>query len=89
MRVAVGCLKAGIDKELAIKQTIAMGKYFLKDILVRSTFNNVYEKHPLGTVNPIERSLMHQQLLEEFLRRLAILRHLYKFVSGICLHKTT
>jgi len=69
MRLAVGCLKAGIDKELAIKQTIAMGKYFLKDILVRSTFNNVYEKHPLGTVNPIERSLMHQQLLEEFLRR--------------------
>ena len=69
MRLAAGCLKAGIDKELAIKLTIAMGMFFRKDILVRSTFNTVYEKHPLGMANPIEKSLMHQQLLEEFLRR--------------------
>jgi len=46
-----------------------MGIFFKKDILVRSTFNNVYEKHPLGMSNPIEKSLIHQQLLEEFLRR--------------------
>ena len=69
MRLAAGCLKAGIDKELAIKLTIAMGMFFKKDILVRSTFNTVYENHPLGVVNPVEKSLMHQQLLEEFLRR--------------------
>ena len=69
MRLAVECRKAGIDKELAIKDTIAMGLFFKKDILVRSTFNVAYEKHPLGRKNPVERSLMHQQLLEEFLRR--------------------
>ena len=69
MKLAAGCLRSGIDKELAIKQTISMGMFFKKDILVRSTFNNVYEKHPLGTTNPIEKSLMHQQLLDEFLRR--------------------
>ena len=69
MRLAEACLKAGIDKELAIKLTIAMGVFFQKDILVRSTFNAVYEKHPLGMDNPIEKSLMHQQLLEEFLHR--------------------
>ena len=69
MRLAVGCLKAGIDKELAIKLTIAMGMFFKKDILVRSTFNTVYEKHPMGMSNPIDKGLMHQQLLEEFLRR--------------------
>lgn len=69
MRLAVGCLKAGVDKELAIKLTIAMGMFFKKDILVRSTFNTVYEKHPMGMSNPIDKGLMHQQLLEEFLRR--------------------
>ena len=69
MKLATECLKAGIDKELGIKLTIAMGIFFKKDILVRSTFNNVYEKHPLGMSNPIEKSLIHQQLLEEFLRR--------------------
>ena len=69
MRLAKGCLKAGIDKELAIKLTIAMGMFFKKDVLVRSTFNTVYEKHPLGMTNPIDKGLMHQQLLEEFLRR--------------------
>ena len=69
MKVASGCLKAGVDKELAIKLTIALGEFFKKDVMVRSAFNNVYEKHPLGVSNPIEKSLMHQQLLEEFLRR--------------------
>ena len=69
MTLAAECRKAGIDKELAIKDTIAMGVFFKKDILVRSTFNAAYEKHPLGRKNPVERSLMHQQLLEEFLRR--------------------
>ena len=69
MRLASECRKAGIDKELAIKLTISMGEYFKKDVMVRTTFNNVYEKHPLGMANPIEKGLMHQQLLEEFLRR--------------------
>ena len=69
MTLAAECRKAGIDKELAIKDTIAMGLFFKKDILVRSAFNAAYEKHPLGRKNPVERSLMHQQLLEEFLRR--------------------
>ena len=69
MRLAVECRKAGIDKELAIKLTIGMGEFFRKDVLVRSTFNTAYEKHPRGMANPIEKDLMHQQLLEEFLRR--------------------
>ena len=69
MKLATACCKAGIDKELAIKETISMGMFFEKDILVRSTFNTAYEKHPLGRNNPIDKSLMHQQLLKEFLRR--------------------
>lgn len=69
MKLAAACRNAGIDKELAIKETISMGLFFQKDVLVRSSFNTAYEDHPLGRSNPIERSLMHQQLLKEFLRR--------------------
>ena len=69
MRLANGCCRAAIDKELAIKLTIDMREFFKKDILVRSSFNNAYEKHRLGMANPIEKAMMHQQLLEEFLTR--------------------
>ena len=67
--LATECCKAGIDKELAIKMTISMGAFFQKDIMVRAVYNAAYEKHPMGVANPVERSLMHQQLLEEFLHR--------------------
>ena len=69
MQLADGCCKAGIDKELAIKLTIDLRDFFRKDVLVRSTFNNAYEKHRLGMANPVEKATMHQLLLEEFLKR--------------------
>ena len=69
MQLADGCCKAGIDKELAIKLTINLRDFFRKDILVRSTFNNAYEKHRLGMENPVEKATMQQLLLEEFLKR--------------------
>ena len=69
MQLANECLKAGVDKELAVKLTISMGAFFRKDVLVRTSFNNAYEGHRLGMANPIEKSLMYQQLLEEFLKR--------------------
>ena len=68
-QLATACRRAGIDKELATLLTIAMNEFFQKDVLVRSAFNNAYENHPLGIQNPLERPLMHQLLLEEFLRR--------------------
>jgi len=69
MALATECRKAGIDKELAIKLTLFLEVFREKDVLVRSTFNNAYEKHTLGRANPVERAVMHQMLLEEFLRR--------------------
>ena len=69
MRLAVACRKDGIDKELAIKLTLAMSEFYDKDVMIRSTFNTAYQKHPLGMANPIEKTLMHQVLLEEFLNR--------------------
>ncbi len=74
MRLATECCQAGIDQELAAKLTIAQAEFFQKDILVRSSFSNAYEKHRLGRKNPIEKSLMHQQLLEEFLKRRYLFR---------------
>ena len=68
MKLATACCRAGIDKELAVKLTIEQPEFFRKDILVRTSFGNAYEKHRMGLANPVEKSLMHQQLLEEFLR---------------------
>ena len=69
MRLATECRKAGIDAELAVQLTLDMSDFYGKEVLVRSTFNNAYEKHRLGLKNPVEKSTMHQQLLEAFLKR--------------------
>ena len=69
LQLAVGCCKAGIDQELAIKLALCIGDNYAKDTLVRSTFENAYQQHRQGMQNPIDKSLMHQQLLEEFLKR--------------------
>ena len=69
MRLATECRKAGIDAELAIQLTLAISDFHGKEVLVRSTFNNAYEKHRMGLNNPVEKSTMHQQLLESFLSR--------------------
>ena len=69
LRLAVECRRAGIDRELATKLTIYLGDYVGQDTLVRSTFENAYCRHRMGTALPMDRSLMHQQLLQAFLRR--------------------
>ena len=69
MLLAARCRQAGIDQELATKLTLELGDNYLKETLVRTTFENAYQQHRLGTKNPIEHSLMHQQLMESFLQR--------------------
>ena len=69
MRLAAGCRRAGIDLELAIQLTMDMPDFYGKDTMVRTTFTNAYGDHRLGMKNPVEKSTMHQLLLEEFLRR--------------------
>lgn len=69
MRLAVACCKAGIDQELATKMTLEALDCWDKEVELRSTFQTAYNKHKTGLQNPIDRSLMHQQLLEEFLKR--------------------
>lgn len=74
MLLAARCRQAGIDQELATKLTLELGDNYLKETLVRMTFQNAYQQHRLGKKNPIERSLMHQQLMESFLLRRYIFR---------------
>ncbi len=69
MHLAVACRKAGVDRELAMKMTLETFDCFDKEVLVRSTFNTAYERQKMGRDNPIEGTLIHQLLLEEFLKR--------------------
>ena len=69
MRLAVMCCRSGIDQELAVRLTIEALRCWEKEELVRMTFQTAYEEHPLGRHNPIERTMIHQLLLEKFLRR--------------------
>ncbi len=69
VRLATACRKAGIDQELATKMTLGLLDCYDKEVLVRTTFNTAYSGHRLGRQNPVEPAMMHQILLEDFLRR--------------------
>ena len=72
--LAVACNKAGIDQEVATKCLLNVGNYWDKEPLVRSTMENAYQQHRYGLRNPLEPSLMHQQLMKEFLLRRYVFR---------------
>ena len=70
MKLATACRQADIYEELGIKLSIALPEFSDKNTLVRTCFANAYAKHRFGRrINPVERSLMHQLLLEDFLNR--------------------
>ena len=74
LAVAAACHKAGIDQEVATKCLLNVGDYWDKEALVRSAMENAYQKHRYGLRNPLEPSLMHQQLMKEFLQRRYVFR---------------
>ena len=74
LAVAAACHKAGIDQEVATKCLLNVGDYWDKEPLVRSAMENAYQKHRYGLRNPLEPSLMHQQLMKDFLLRRYIFR---------------
>lgn len=74
LAVAVACHKAGIDQEVATKCLLNVGDYWDKEALVRSAMENAYQKHRYGLRNPLEPSLMHQQLMKDFLLRRYVFR---------------
>ena len=74
LALTAGCHKAGIDQEVATKCILALEGYGEKEVLVRSTVENAYQRHRTGLLNPIEPSLMHQQLMKDFLLRRYLFR---------------
>ena len=74
LAVAAACHKAGIDQEVATKCLLNVGDYWDKEALVRSAMENAYQKHRYGLRNPLEPSLMHQQLMKDFLLRRYVFR---------------
>lgn len=74
LAVAEACNRAGIDQEVATKCLLNIGNYWDKEPLVRSTMENAYQQHRYGLRNPLEPSLMHQQLMKDFLLRRYVFR---------------
>ena len=74
LAVAEACNRAGIDQEVATKCLLNIGNYWDKEPLVRSTMENAYQQHRYGLRNPLEPSLMHQQLMKDFLQRRYVFR---------------
>ena len=69
LALADECRQAGIDQEVAVKCTLYLGALREKETLVRSSFENAYNGHRLGRRNPLEPTLMHQELMRAFLLR--------------------
>ena len=69
LALADECRQAGIDQEVAVKCTLYLRALREKETLVRSSFENAYNGHRLGRRNPLEPTLMHQELMRAFLLR--------------------
>lgn len=69
LRLADECHAAGVDQEIAAKCILHLGDFRGKDTLVRSCMENAYSRHRYGKSHPIDRNVMYQQLLQEFLNR--------------------
>ncbi|MBQ9652289.1 MAG: hypothetical protein IJV13_08810 [Prevotella sp.] len=69
LQLSVECRKAGIDHEVAAKCILALPRFREKESLVRSSLENAYCKHPAGRKNPLEPSLIYQQLMQAFIKR--------------------
>ena len=74
LAVAQACSNAGIDQEVATKCLLSIGDNWQKEVLIRSTMENGYQKHRYGLKSPIEPTLMHQQLMKDFLLRRYVFR---------------
>lgn len=69
LRLADECHAAGVDQEIAAKSILHLEDFRGKDTLVRSCMENAYSRHRYGKSHPIDRNVMYQQLLHEFLNR--------------------
>lgn len=68
LSLAEACRKAGIMQEMAVKCTLRMPRFYDKDMMVRTTFDTVYEKIKAGKTSVLSRKLLQQEWLRRFLK---------------------
>lgn len=68
MALAEACRKAGMMQEMAVKCTLRMPRFYDKDMMVRTAFDEEYEQHRPGNAPVLGRKLMQQEWLRRFLQ---------------------
>lgn len=66
--LAEACRKAGVMQEMAVKCTLRMPRFYEKDMMVRTAFDEAYEHHSAGNAPVLGRKLMQQEWLRRFLK---------------------
>ena len=66
--LAEACRKAGMMQEMAVKCTLRMPRFYEKDMMVRTAFDEAYEHHSAGNTPVLGRKLMQQEWLRRFLK---------------------
>lgn len=62
------CRRKGVDRELAVKSALSLPFFQDKEFLVRTSFESAYNHHPLGVECQLDRKVIQQLMLEDFLR---------------------
>lgn len=68
LSLAEACRKAGIMQEMAVKCTLRMPRFYEKDMMVRTSFDEVYGQGQLGSSSLLGKKLMQQEWLRRFLK---------------------
>lgn len=66
--LAEACRKAGMMQEMAVKCTLRMPRFYEKDMMIRTAFDEAYERHSAGNTPVLGRKLMQQEWLRRFLK---------------------
>lgn len=74
LSLAENCRYAGIDQEFAIRCMLRFDRFRHLETMVRSTFENAYCNHPLGTKQYLTQHVVHQQLLLRFMQQRYVFR---------------
>lgn len=81
--LASECRKAGISEEVAVKCTLHLSdEWRSHELLVRTSFENLYKEKSKGDRQILPKSLMNQYLLRHFLQKRYLFRR--NTVTGSC-----
>lgn len=74
LSIAENCRHAGIDQEFAVRCMLRLDRFRHLETMVRTTFENAYCDHPLGTKQYLTSHVVHQQLLLAFMKQRYVFR---------------